>query len=73
MIELDSDVVIWGIQETNRIRIGRSIAAHSPIPFGARVIARVPECDADMMRRWCKRRAKRGWSVDRMIEACEAS
>lgn len=68
---MNRNVVIWGIQERNRVRIGQSAASYSPIPFAARVIARVPECDAGMMRRWCKRRAKRGWSVDRMIEACE--
>lgn len=65
------DVVIWGIPERNRIRIGASAAEYSLLPFGAEIIARVPECDADMMRRWAKRRAKRGWSIERMIEECE--
>lgn len=66
------DVVIWGIPERNRVRIGASVAKNSPLPFGAEIIARVAECDARMMLSWCKRKAKRGWSVERMVEACEA-
>lgn len=70
---MNKEVVVWGIQEHGRVRIGCSSAVRSPLPFAARAIARVPGCDADLMRRWCRRQAKRGWGVERMIRVCEVT
>lgn len=61
---------IWGIPEKKRIRIGISNACFSPFPFGAEIITLVEPCDVKLMRRWCERRAKRGWSINRMRQAC---
>ena len=66
-----NEVLIWVIPENNRMRVGASWAERSPIPFGVDVIARVPVCDKEMMLRWVKNRAKRGWSVQKMKEACD--
>lgn len=65
------EVLIWVIPEINRMRVGASRADRSPIPFGADIITRVPVCDKDMMLGWVKRRAKRGWSVEKMRGACD--
>ena len=62
--------VLWAIKEGRRMRIGVSIARHSPIPFGAQVITLVDAPDLSMMRRWCSRAFKKGWSVERMRAAC---
>ena len=42
-----------------------------PLPFGAEVITRVVESDLDMMMSWVKRRAKNGWSINKIKAACE--
>ena len=62
--------VIWATMERRRMRIGASIARHSPIPFGAQVITLVDAPDLSMMRRWCSKAAKKGLSVEQMRLAC---
>lgn len=63
--------VLWALAEGDRLRIGASVARYSPIPFGAQAITLVEGCDLSIMRRWCERHAKRGWSVEKMRRACE--
>jgi hypothetical protein len=64
--------VIFAIHETNdRMRVGALPADKSPLPFGAEMITRVVGADLNMMLLWAKRRAKRGWSVEKMREACD--
>jgi hypothetical protein len=65
------EYVIWAIPETNRLRIGALRADYSPLPFGADIITKVPDTDLDMMLRWIKRRAKRGWPIAKLQAACE--
>lgn len=66
--------VLWGIPEEKGLRIGASDLRKSPLPFGADIITRVEPCDLDIMRRWCRRRARRGWTVEKMRAFCgEAS
>lgn len=64
------EYVLWGIPEEWGLRIGASDLRVSPIPFGADIITRVEACDLRVMRRWCERRAKRGWSVSKMRTFC---
>ena len=63
--------VLWALDEGDGLRIGASAARYAPIPFCAQVITLVEGCDLPIMRQWCERRAKRGWSVERMRKACE--
>jgi hypothetical protein len=67
--------VLWGLSigDNRHIRIGASRGRDSPLPFGAEVIATVDAEDLRLMRRWCERRARRGWTVERMRSACEVS
>jgi hypothetical protein len=66
------DHVIFAIEECRgRIRIGAFPASASPLPEGAEIIARVASEDLGMMILWAKRRAKRGWSVEKIRAACE--
>jgi hypothetical protein len=62
--------VLWGIPEKKCVRIGMSDVRCPPLPFGAEIITYVEFCDLRIMRRWCERRAKRGWSINRMRQAC---
>jgi hypothetical protein len=55
----------------NRLGIGALPAKESPLPFGSEIITRVCEPDLKMMLLWAKRRAKRGWSVEKIRAACE--
>lgn len=65
------EFVIWAIPEGKRLRIGVLRADCSSLPFGAAAIARVPDADLDMMLSWVKRRAKQGWSLEKLRAACE--
>jgi len=62
--------VLWAAKEGRCIRIGASIARSAPIPFGVQVITLVEELDLPMMRRWCRKCARKGWSVEQMRLAC---
>ena len=62
--------VLWALDEGNGLRIGASVARYAPIPFGAQVITLVEGCDLPIMRLWCERCVKRGWSVEKMRKAC---
>ncbi|NCC96629.1 MAG: hypothetical protein EOM02_07290 [Synergistales bacterium] len=62
--------VIWCRKEGGRLRVGVSDARY-PIPYMADPITIVEPCDVRLMRRWLGRRAQRGWSLDRLREACE--
>lgn len=64
------EFVIWAIPEHGRLRIGVFRADFSPLPFGAEIITKVIEADRDMMLRWIKRRAKRGWPLEKIRAAC---
>lgn len=63
--------MLWALAEGGKLRIGASVARYSPIPFGAQVITLVEGCDLSIMRRWCERHARRGWSVEKLRAACE--
>jgi hypothetical protein len=66
------DFVIWAVPNTRKkYRIGASPAHKYPLPFGAEMVTRVSEADLNMMMLWMKLRARRGWSVEKMREACE--
>lgn len=67
---MTAEFVLWGIPEEKRLRIGVSDLRKSPLPFGADVITSVEACDLRMMRRWCERRARRKWSVEKMRTVC---
>lgn len=62
--------VLWAMQEGRRIRIGASVARYAPLPFGAQAITLVEGCDLRMMCHWCRRCARKGWTVERMRRAC---
>lgn len=64
------EYVLWGIPGKRRVRIGVSCAQYSPIPFGADIITRVELCELSIMRRWCEKHARRGWSVAKMRSFC---
>lgn len=66
-----SEYIIWSVPCGRRVRIGASDASVSPIPFGAEPITRVESCDLRIMLRWCRRRARRGWTVEKMRAACD--
>lgn len=61
--------VLWAEGEEGRLRIGVSDARFF-LPPGVREIALIEACDIRMMRRWCERGAKLGWSVEAMREKC---
>jgi hypothetical protein len=64
--------VIFVIPERgSRLRVAASPADRSPLPFGAEIVARVADADLGIMLRWAKRRAKRGWCLEKMKAACE--
>ncbi|SMG47328.1 hypothetical protein SAMN06275492_1423 [Dethiosulfovibrio salsuginis] len=62
--------VIWCRNEgRGGLRVGVSDARY-PIPYMADPITIFEHCYVRLMRRWLGRRAKRGWSLERMREAC---
>ena len=64
--------VIFAIRELGgRLRVAAFPANRSPLPFGAEIITRVAGADLGMMMLWTKRRAKRGWSIEKIKAACE--
>jgi hypothetical protein len=64
--------VIFAIPERGgRLRVAAFPADRSPLPFGAEIVARVADSDLRMMLLWTRRRAKRGWSLEKMKAACE--
>ena len=66
------EYVIFAVPEAgNRLRVGALPAHKSPLPYGAQAVTRVLSADLEMMLLWAKRRAKRGWSVEKMKAACE--
>lgn len=65
---MQDEVIIWVILESNRIRIGTSIASVAPIPFGADIITRVTKEDANITKAEVKRYAKKGFSIEKIKE-----
>jgi hypothetical protein len=65
------EFVIWAILDGPRAKIGALPASVAPLPKGAEIVTRVAQADLNMMLLWAKRRAKRGWSVEKMRAACE--
>ena len=61
---------IWGIPRRGRVRIGVSNASYSPLPFDADIITLVESCDVDLMKRWCRKKAKKGWSIEKLRRSC---
>ncbi|MCF4152605.1 hypothetical protein L2W58_12440 [Dethiosulfovibrio sp. F2B] len=63
--------VIWCRREgRGGLRVGVSDARY-PIPYMADPITIVEPCDVRLMRRWLRRRAKKGWSLERLRRSCE--
>jgi hypothetical protein len=66
------EFVIFAVPDGGeRIRVAAYPRNRYPLPFGAEIITRVIEPDLDLMIRWAKRRAKRGWSLEKIRAACE--
>ena len=63
---MQGEVIIWAIPESNRIRIGASIASLAPIPFSAEIIVRVTKEDANITKAEVKRYAKNGLSIEKI-------
>jgi len=62
---------IWCIKGNDgKLHIGAG-DAHVRIPRGAEIITFVEACDLRIMCRWLGRRAKRGWTLDRLRKSCE--
>ena len=63
--------VIWALKENYGVRVGAHPAHSTYIPFSAEIITRVLYAEKEMMLRWARRRARRGWSIEKMKAACE--
>lgn len=61
--------VIWD-EERTRYFADVSEVVTWPPPVGARVICRIDREDRELMLQWCIKRARAGWSVQRMRRAC---
>ena len=63
--------IIGAIPERRGLRVGVSNASCYPLPFGADIITLVEFCDVDLMKRWCRKKARKGWTVEKMRRSCE--
>jgi hypothetical protein len=62
--------VLWALPKDRRLQIGASCSRYAPLPFAAEIITTVDAQDLRLMRRWCERRARSGWTIERLRAAC---